>query len=473
MAQGDDGRMLPLKPPASHPTSLYLPLKLALLWLGGTFMLFMLYGDAGEVTNMGTLLIFISATLALFTAGYIAQIRSSGAHTPVVAEPTSFAHGEVRAARRWVISGSLYYLIFGLSSMANYGLLSPSGLVQAVLNPGASYFIRLRAAENLAATGATSALTQLLTLSSALATPVVPFLILYWSGRLGFAVRLLAFVGLSAYAAYWLAIGTLKGLGDILAFASAALLIQAVGGWPRSHRRVDRKQVIAAGLLAATFVGYMVINQGQRLEAGRASSAFQANPTITSVIGTEAARGLNVTISYPTHGYLGLAKNLETPFRWSGLRGSSRALDSYIAQYLGSPSVYDKTYPARTEQRTGYPALMYWATIYPWLASDFTFPGAALLMGLLGWWVAKLWVEAAFLRRRISVLLFSQLALLVFYIPANNQIGLMRPSLIAFMTLLGVYAMAAIHRRLGSRLGPTRRQLTAPPSGGSPVNEGQ
>lgn len=443
--------------PARQP-SLYMPLKVTLMWLGGTFALFLALGNTSDVTNMGTLVGFVSATLIMLVIGYVAQIKFRGSSNTVSAERTSFSNGEVRSARRWVVVGSLFYLAFGLSSMANYGLLSPSAIAQAVLNPGSSYFSRLRAAEALTATGTTSTVTQLLTLVAALATPVVPFLILYWSGKLGLGVRLLAFVGLGSYASYWLAIGTLKGLGDIVAFASAALLIQALGSWPRSRRRVNRKQLIAAGLLATVFAGYMVVNQGQRLTAG-AVAGFDANPAIASVIGDEAARGLNVTIFYPTQGYLGLAKNLETPFAWSGFRGSSRALDSYITQYSGSPSAYESTYPARTEERTGYPALMYWATIYPWVASDFTFPGAALLMGLLGWWLARLWIEAAFLRRRLSVLLFSQLVLLVAYIPANNQIGLMRPGLITFVTLTVTYAAMSCHRFLSGQLRPNRQNL--------------
>lgn len=450
------------RPPRYHLTA-YTPLRLALAWLGGTFVLFLLLGNTQDVTNMGSLAAFVGATLAMLTLGYVANIKLNLAHVSVPEERATLSTQEVGKARKWIVAGSLFYLLFGWASLANYGLLSPAAVIQSVLNPGSSYFARLRAAEDLAAAGVTSPLTQLLTLLSAIATPVVPFLVLYWSGRLGFGVRLFAAVGLGTYSAYWLAIGTLKGLGDIVVFAFAAMLVMVFGVWPRPRHRVDRKRVAAAIALGCLFAGYMVINQGQRLVAGDISG-YDPNPVVASVLGDQAARGLSVTIAYPTQGYLGLSKNLDTPFSWSGFRGSSRALDGYIEQYTGSPSAYESTYPARTEQRTGYPALMYWATIYPWLASDFTFPGTVLLMAVLGWWLARLWVEAAFLRRRLSVLLFAQLILLVAYIPANNQIGLMRPGLIAFATLAAAYAVAAIHRFLGRQLRP-RRSAAAEASG--------
>lgn len=440
--------------PRHHPAA-YTPLKLALTWLGGTFVLFLLLGDTQGVPNLGTLTAFVGSTLVMLTLGYVANIKRNLTPSWVPAERATPTPREVNTARRWIVAGSLFYLLFGLSSLANYGLLNPAALVQSVLNPGSSYFARLRAAEDLATSGVTSPLTQFLTLLSAVAAPVVPFLVLYWSGRLGLGVRLLAFIGLGTYGAYWLAIGTLKGLGDIVIFAVASVLVSVYGAWPRPKRGVDRKRMAAAVALGCLFAGYMVINQGQRLVAGDISG-FNPNPVVASLVGDQAARGLSVTVAYPTQGYLGLSKNLETSFSWSGFRGSSRALDGYIEQYTGAPSAYETTYPARTEQRTGYPALMYWATIYPWLASDFTFPGTVLLMAVLGWWLARLWVEAAFRRRRLSVLLFAQLILLIAYIPANNQIGLMRPGLIAFATLVATYTLVAIHRLLGRRLRPRR-----------------
>lgn len=447
----------------ASPAGLYTPLKLTLLWLGGTFVAFLVLGRSNEVTNMVTLVSFVSATMVLLACGYVAKVKAS-ARPSWPTPPPCFTQAETRSAKWWIALGSAFYALSGLSSLATYGLNSPAAIIQSVLNPGPSYFVRLRAAEDLAAIGSTEILTQVTTMLAALATPTIPFLVLYWSWKLGSGVRTLAFMGLGIYATYWLAIGTLKGLGDVVVFAGSAALILAKGSWPRSMHRLNTKQTVAAVMLGILFVSYMVVNQGQRLSAGKISG-YEPTPIVAAVAGESAARGLAVTIGYPTHGYLGLSKNLDTPFAWSGFRGSSRVIDSYLEQYTNSPSRYHTTYPARTEQRTGYPALMYWSTIYPWLASDLTFPGAALLMAVVGWWLAKLWIEAAYLRRRLSVLLFAQLAIMIAYIPANNQIGLTRPGLMAFAGLSAIYGLLAVHRWIARSVASPRRRRAATPPG--------
>ena len=197
--------------------------------------------------------------------------------------------------------------------------------------------------------------------------------------------------------------------------------------------------IAAAALLVLGFAGYMAYNQGSRISDTTLAKQFEPNPIVQKFASEEFARGVTVLAFYPTHGYQGLAYNLETPFEWTGGRGASRAFDSYVSQYGLADGVSDRTYPARTERRTGWPAGMYWATIYPWLASDLGFLGAALFMAVVGWWMARWWVEAAAHRSKIAMLLFAQALGLVAYVPANNQLGLSRPNLIAFATLVVIY----------------------------------
>jgi hypothetical protein len=91
---------------------------------------------------------------------------------------------------------------------------------------------------------------------------------------------------------------------------------------------------------------------------------------------------------------------------------------------------------------------MYWSTIYPWLASDLTYPGAILLMAVVGWFLAKFWHEAVLQRRVLSMALFGQLALLIAFVPANNQLGQTRPALIGFVSLCALSVLARIQQRM-------------------------
>jgi hypothetical protein len=105
----------------------------------------------------------------------------------------------------------------------------------------------------------------------------------------------------------------------------------------------------------------------------------------------------------------------------------------------------------RTEYRTGWPAGQYWATIYPWLASDLTYPGVVVFMVLFGWLFARMWVEGAMKRDTLALIIFGQLAIVVAYIPANNQLGVSRPTTIGLITLAAMYCVRAVLRRNGGR----------------------
>jgi hypothetical protein len=121
----------------------------------------------------------------------------------------------------------------------------------------------------------------------------------------------------------------------------------------------------------------------------------------------------------------------------------------------------DQSYPARTEAETGWPAGLLWATIYPWLASDLTFPGAALFMSVAGWFVARMWVGAHVERDPLSLILFCQMAIFIAYVPANNQLMTSRYTAIGLFTLLGIYAVRNVTSRIRSsfKANPARKHV--------------
>ena len=418
---------------------LYVPLTVSLLYLGGTFALFLVVGQVTEVPNLFNLTAFVALTLAALTIGYRARARRYLRAGQLDVPPVT--HEETRSARRWVAVSAAYYALYGLALLLEYGATGISDIVNSITAPGGAYFAKFQVYEQQISTGDKNTAIQLLTLLSVISAPLVPLAVVYWR-RLSRGVRTLALLGTAVYASFFLFIGTLKGLGDLLIFAVSGFAVLAFGYWtPKSRERPRKRAVIGATILFTTvFVGYMAFNQSQRLEVGGIASRFEPNPVIASLTGEEFARGVAVVAFYPTHGYLGLAYNLESPFEWSGLRGSSRALDGYWVQYVGGDSAFESTYPARTEARTGWPALMYWSTAYPWFASDLSFPGTILLMGIAGWFLCQVWVQAAFQRDRLALLLFAQLMLFLVYIPANNQIGTSRNSLITFICLVALYA---------------------------------
>lgn len=413
---------------------LWSPLRLSLVWMIGTYGAFLIVGEVEQVNNLWGLSWYVAFSITCFAVGYRASIVRYRNKIPSAnPEPDKLETSQIQVL---VALSALYYIAYGVTYLSQFGMLGFGALAQALRNPGDAYISKFAVIETLQAT---STVAQAVTLASVLVAPLIPFLIVYWKLLSGL-LRLFAIGAVVTYALFFLSIGTLVGLGNIVVFAVAGILVLQA----RRTTGPGRKQrtVVVFGVIAALgFAAYMSYNQGSRLQTTGVSDRYQPNPIIQSLTNEQFARGVAVTAFYPTHGYQGLAYNLETPFEWTGGRGASRALDSYFAQYGVADSVAERTYPARTEFRTGWPAGMYWSTIYPWLASDLGFTGAALFMGVVGWWMARWWFEAAFLGSRLALLLLAQMLLLIAFVPANFQLGLSRGNLICIAVLLALYIL--------------------------------
>ncbi|WP_446213711.1 hypothetical protein [Micromonospora sp. IBSANI012] len=437
-----------LEPVGGSPAGLrpWLPLLAALTWMLGTFGAFWLGGQAELVPNPGRLCLFVLGATAVFALGYVARILRHPPRERSTEDPVD----QIRRAHRLVFWGACYYTLLGAALLVEYGASGPGNIMQSIMSPAEGYASKFEIYQMQQDAGRVSLPIQILTLLAVLSTALVPLLVVYWR-TLPPRLRAAGLVGLGVYVLFFLYIGTLKGLGDTVVMVLAGLMITSVAGLRgRSRRRPPRRGMATAmaTVVLVLFGWYMVSNQAARASLFGTEDVMRPSPAVERVIGHEAATGVAATIFYPTHGYLGLAYNLETPFAWSRGLGAAPAAASYANQYLGADSTAHPAYPARTEARTGWPAGLYWSTAYPWLASDLTFPGVVALMGLIGWFLARFWTEAAYGRRILSMLIFVQLGLLIAYLPANNQLGASRPSMIGMATLLVLYAWAGISRRL-------------------------
>lgn len=417
---------------------LYVPMVAAAAYLAGTFLLFLAVGQVELVPNLAKLTEFVVATIVCFALGYVAKIRSY--------RPAPVQGASPPVPRGWIKWSAAYYAIYGLALLVEYGATQPSAVLRRVLHPGSAYFAKFAVYTFQTQTNEKNPLIQLLTIVAVLYLPLIPFVTLFW-GRLSIALRAAALVSVAVYATFFLFIGTLKGLGDLLVFFLAAFMVRTAWARRDGSGPSGRRLLVLSSLILVVFVSYMAVNQAQRVQHVGIESRFQPNPVIASVAGENFARGMAVVAFYPTHGYVGLGYDLETPFEWSKGLGASPALSGYWVQYFGGEGASQTAYPYRTEARTGWSATEYWSTIYPWLASDLTFPGTVLFMGAVGWFLARFWYESVNRRSLLSVLLFCQLIFLLAYVPANNQIGTSRTSLIAFVSLVAAYAVRHIRTR--------------------------
>lgn len=223
--------------------------------------------------------------------------------------------------------------------------------------------------------------------------------------------------------------GTQKIMGDIIIYAVVVACIKMLD----KNARYRRKIILLCMLGVFTVVILFSIMQAERaasigLTAGNFSSRsdglayYDTNNIIFKILGDKLGLGFSALItSYLSSGYYGLSLCLQLPFVWCFGVGNSYALSVFANRFLGWENMYYHSYLYRMEEIFGRNGLRSWNTIFPWLASDLTFPGVVILFLFVGYIWSVAWDEILKYRNPISIVLFANISLGLVFVPANNQ----------------------------------------------------
>lgn len=147
-------------------------------------------------------------------------------------------------------------------------------------------------------------------------------------------------------------------------------------------------------------------------------------------------------LSYLTQGFYGLSLSFQIPFEWSCMLGSVRGLNSIISQVFPFvPDMVKSTYPLRAGTEFGVDGLANWYTIFPWLASDFTFIGALIYMAVVAWLFMRCWIQSVEYDNPIAFTLLVLLMIQYIFLIANNQLFVQRGESLATVCLIVIYLM--------------------------------
>jgi len=150
---------------------------------------------------------------------------------------------------------------------------------------------------------------------------------------------------------------------------------------------------------------------------------------------------------YTSQGYDGLAGCLELPFEWCYGYGNSAFITRTAQRLLPHAYIASRdragfaanSYPVRLDTTTRYNVNMFWHTIYPWIASDLTFPGAIVFIGVMAFYLAQAWADALRGENPFAFTMVALLSLMFAYIPANNIILFHPNSLSAFLVCFAAW----------------------------------
>lgn len=140
-----------------------------------------------------------------------------------------------------------------------------------------------------------------------------------------------------------------------------------------------------------------------------------------NVLGGALAFPLVMFSGYLGQGYFGLSLSLEQPFIWTHFAGSSYSVSVIVNRLFGAEFWVKESYPYRVGSATGWDESK-WHTVFSWLASDLTFPGVVVFMGVVGFIYGRAWREILLFQNPFSVMIFAMMNIGWAYAPANNQL---------------------------------------------------
>lgn len=439
--------------------SVYGPLLFVLAYLALTFLVFAAGPIRWSLTPLEYALaglLSLGCLIALSLGYYVNVRRDAGLVLEGLRAEDGYLHlGRASAA---LLAAGAIYNVLAVSSKLLLQYAPALDLWQCILNPGLGYvqgqeLQRLYESGNIPESIAQYRLLfRAITFLSGLGAFWYPLGLLAWR-NLRLWMKLLFLASLLGTLLYYWVIGTQMGFGMLVFTALPVLIWRAAcsgRGKAPKRRRAGR---IAAVQAAAIVLAFVLLFAGMQLS--RAGVKRAGNTDIGGVLkdkslytlryggsGSRAAYGAMMLSFYVGHGYAGLGKSMSLPFRWTYGLGWSHGLLRLAERYAGVAGVWERTYLYRNEMENRWPALAYWSTLYAWLASDVTYWGVPVVMGLLGMFFGLVWKDLAARRNAVAAVALGQLFLLFMMAPANNQLFNTVGAFFSSLLVLAVYLLS-------------------------------
>jgi hypothetical protein len=352
------------------------------------------------------------AHLALFVGYWRAAFRQPRAYSA----PWNVAH-----LVTWAAVASLFLLF--PTSKTRTGSFMPD-VVYGISNPGEAY------AQTYSLMNESTGLPLIeyvRILLGPLLSMLLPLTVVYWES-LTKRIRVLSVAGILGTVILFLAMGTNKAIADTVLLLPWMVFAGYKAGTlhlkPRRVLILSAWGVLAFSLFLAFFGSGMLAREGSPV-AGKFFPATQStadadNFLIRNLSEVPSAIVMGMDI-YLTSGYYAVSLSLREPYVPMFGVGNSTFLSRQVARITGDQQLPSRSYPVRIE-KYGWDSVGLWSTIYPWIASDVSFPGTILIVYLIGRLFALSWLDTLGGRNPFAVVLFSQLVIMLFYFPANNQL---------------------------------------------------
>jgi hypothetical protein len=391
----------------------FVPIAFFVSYLTFTVLFFAFGPFDFPVENPVALYSFLAAAHIALLAGYWRAARS---------QPRGYA-APWEYGRMLLWGAALSLLLLLPTSLARTGSLIPD-VAYGIDNPGEAY-AHTQAIINDPSSFPLVEYSRILV--GPLLAVVLPLTVFYWESLTRW-LRALGVLSILGTVALFLAMGTNKAIADTVLL----LPWMVFAGYRAGTIHLKLKRLLVIGICTAVafslFLAFFGLAMATRSGSPAVTGVFPATGSTVDDDNflvrnlSEASKGIVMGLDiYLTSGYYAVSLSLREPYVPMLGLGNSTFVSRQFARFSGLEDFPNRSYPVRIE-KYGLDSVGLWSTIYPWLASDVSFPGALIVIYFIGRLFALSWLDTLGGTNPFAVVLFAQLLIMLFYFPANNQL---------------------------------------------------
>lgn len=388
-----------------------LPILVALPYLFATWLLFLFGPYVWPVRAWWAIYLLVPSAFLALGAGFLTGIRGEARGAAMPSAPMFL----------WI--GAIAAVVLLIPSTVVYTGKLPWQLSGALQSQKEAYSAL---ADQLASTaGSRGPVALARTIFGPFIFSVLPLYLLLRE-RASKVELLLVLATVGASIIFSIQRGTSSQLADIAIVAIAAYMVR-IGAYSNSLAGIARHwKSIAVG--AVFVVGSLVTVVG-RTEArlggqnirclDQSGACVDLSSGVYGQMSDTMAFGSAAISGYFSQGYYGVALAAEKDFEPTWGIGHSPAAAAVFVMLGGDEDFANRTYTYRA-RADGWSDQTQWSSLITWLANDFSLWGAVAVLFGLGWLWGRTWLDATVGGDLRAAILFCVLAMMVFYLPANN-----------------------------------------------------
>lgn len=386
------------------------PIILMMLYLNGTVYVFAYGPWPFFVKDPGLLYGFLFSAHAALLLGYLTAIGK---------RPMGYS-GKWQPNKLLLNSAIIALVLLPPTSLLISGSLFPN-VIAGIMDPGGKY-----SESQYLKVSSTPWAFYIRMFFGPMLGLCLPLTLFYWS-KLTPLQRTLGAASVLGTIMLYLAIGTNLGLVQPIVIAPWIIYVGVKSktlNFTRVHLVVTSIAITAAATLAIVFFTQTNI---QRAGSSTLTGIFpqakivadRTHPWLNNLSFEQSTAVIGLS-SYASLGYYGLSLAMDKPFVPTWGFGHSTFVNRQVARIINDDEFEHLSYPERIGDEDGWTPVLLFQTVYPWFASDVTFPGVVVLMFFLGRLICLCWTDSLYGKNPFAIGFLAQLIIFVLYIPALN-----------------------------------------------------